>query len=133
MTDESVIRDALRLMMSAPGADVEHAEALYHDDAVLEFPQSGERYDGRETFTAWRAQYPAEVTFEVLRTTIRDDVAVTEGRASYDGGPPVHGVAIHEFRGDRIVRERIYVAEPWDPPDWRARWRSDQPVDNPGL
>ncbi len=120
-------------MFGAPGADVEHAAELYHEDAVLEFPQAGERYDGREAFTAWRAQYPAEVSFEILRVTIRDDIAVTEGRASYDGGPPVFGVGIHEFRGGRIAHERIYVAEPWEPPEWRAPWRSAQPVDSPGF
>lgn len=29
------------------GADVDRAEELYHDDAVLELPQSGERFEGR--------------------------------------------------------------------------------------
>jgi len=132
MADESLIRDKIRLMFATPGGDVEHAETLYHDDAVLEFPQSGERYDGREAFTAWRSQYPAEVGFQILRLTVRDGVAVVELSASYDGGAPMYGVSIHEFREDRIFRERIYVAEGWDAPEWRKPWRSEKPVDNPG-
>ncbi|WP_157000719.1 nuclear transport factor 2 family protein [Agromyces laixinhei] len=133
MADDAVIRDKLRLMFETPGGDVEHAEALYHDDAVLEFPQSGERYEGREAFTAWRSRYPAGVAFTILRVTVRDDLAVVELTASYDGGAGMYGVSIHEFRGGRISLERIYVAEGWDAPDWRKPWRSDRPVHNPGL
>lgn len=133
MADEAVIREKIGLMFGEPAGDVKHAEQIYHEDAILEFPQSGERYDGRAAFTQWRSQYPAEVTFTALRLTVRPDLAVSEGWASYDGGPPVFGVGIHEFRGDKIARERIYVGEGWEPPAWRARWRSDQPVENPGL
>jgi hypothetical protein len=41
------------------------AAELYHDDALLEFLQSGERLRGRDNFTAWRADYPSEVEFEL--------------------------------------------------------------------
>jgi hypothetical protein len=27
-----------------------------------------------------------------------------------------------EFRDGKVVRERIYFGEPWEPPAWRARW-----------
>ena len=33
------------------------------------------------------------------------------------------------LRGDKIIRERIYVAEGWEPPEWRAKWRSATPAD----
>lgn len=72
-------------MFSAPGGNLQHAEELYHEDAVVEFPQSGERYDGREALTLWRSQYTANVAVEVLRVTVRDDAAVVELTASYDG------------------------------------------------
>ncbi len=133
MADEALIREKLRLYFDTPGGDVVHSAELYHDDAVLEFPQSGERFDGRAAFTEWRSQYPSEVAFEVLRTTVRDDLAVVELTASYAGGPPMYGVSIHEFRGDKVARERIYIGEGWDAPEWRAPWRSAQPVDNPGM
>ena len=48
---------------------------------------------------------------------------VVEGSISYDGGPRQPAVNILEFRGDKVVRETIYVTEPWDAPEWRARWR----------
>lgn len=132
MVDAAVIESKLRLYFGTPGGDVEYASALYHEDAVLEFPQSGERFEGREGFTQWRSQYPAEVAFDVLRTTIRDDLAVVELSARYDGGPVMFGVGLLEFRDDRIARERIYIGEGWEPPDWRAPWRSTEPAEVPG-
>jgi hypothetical protein len=45
-----------------------------HEDAVLEFPQSGERFDGAENLRTWRAQYPAQVDFEIRGVRGRDDV-----------------------------------------------------------
>jgi SnoaL-like domain len=36
--------------------DPEHSHAMYHDDAVLEFPQSGERFEGVENLREWRSR-----------------------------------------------------------------------------
>jgi hypothetical protein len=104
--------------------DAVGSHALYHDDAVLEFPQSGERFEGVDNFRAWRERYPAAVEFRIRRITGSGDVWVRELSVRYDGSPWMLGVAVLEFRGDRIARERIYVTEPWDAPEWRARWRS---------
>ena len=41
MPDQSVVLDQVRRYLEYPGADVDRAHELYHDDAVLEFPQSG--------------------------------------------------------------------------------------------
>jgi hypothetical protein len=27
-----------------------------------------------------------------------------------------------EFRGDRVQRETHYFADPFEPPEWRAKW-----------
>ena len=125
MADQSVLRDKVRLYFESPGGDVTHASELYHDDAVLEFPQSGERFVGRAAFTEWRSRYPAEVDYHLQRVTVRDDLVVVELTARYDGGPTMYGVALQEFRDDKIAWERIYVMEGWQAPEWRARWRSD--------
>ena len=65
MPDQSVALDQVRRYLEYPGADVDRAHELYHDDAVLEFPQSGERFEGVANFTEWRRQYPAEVRYRV--------------------------------------------------------------------
>jgi hypothetical protein len=129
MAEQSVL-EKVRLYFDRPGGDVAHASELYHDDAVLEFPQSGERFDGRAAFTEWRSRYPADVSYELQRLTVRDDLAVVELTAQYDTGPTKYGVALMEFRDDKIAHERIYVMDGWDAPEWRARWRSASPADS---
>ena len=131
MPDPSVVLGKVRRYLEYPGADVDRAQELYHDDAVLEFPQSGERFEGVATFTAWRRQYPAEVRYRVRRITARDDLAVVELSISYDGGPWRYAVQLLDFRGDKVARERIYVMEGWEAPEWRAPWRSATPADPP--
>ena len=131
MADQSVVLDVVRRYFEYPGADVDRAQEIYHDDAVLEFPQSGERFEGLANFTQWRRQYPAEVTYRVRRVTAREDLVVVEVSASYDGGPWMFGVQLLDFQDDKVARERIYVMEGWEAPEWRAPWRADTPADPP--
>jgi ketosteroid isomerase-like protein len=131
MADQSVVLDLVRRYFEYPGADVDRAHELYHDDAVLEFPQSGERFEGVANFTEWRRRYPADVRYRVRRVTAREDLAVVEVTVNYDDGPPWYGVQLLEFRGDRIARERIYAGEGWEAAEWRAPWRSSTPADPP--
>ena len=141
MADEARVREIVERYFEFVGADVERADEIYHDDAVLEFPQSGERFEGAATFTEWRRQYPADlgkVRFKLRRVTVRTDLAVVELIASYDGESWLQGVQLLEFRGEKVARERIYVTEAWEAPEWRAPWRSDTPADpldelDPGL
>ena len=123
------IRTILQLLFEDPGGDVANAHEIYHDDAVLEFPQSGERFEGVDTFTGWRGQYPADVTFRIRRTMIFEDFSFVELSGAYDGGPEIMGVQTLDFRGDKVIRERIYVTEPWEAPEWRAPWRSENPAE----
>jgi hypothetical protein len=120
--DEATVRAMLEQHFTSRDPDESHA--MYHDDAVLEFPQSGERFVGVENLREWRSNYPASTTFEFREIRGRDDFWVAEVSVSYDGGPRSFGVSILEFRGDKIARESIYVTEGWAPPEWRAQWRS---------
>ncbi len=106
------------------GSDPGVARETYHDDAVLEFPQSGERFDGLANFQEWRSEYPAGVELVMGELRGQGDLWVGEGTISYDGGPKQPVVNILEFRGAKVARETIYVTEPWDAPEWRARWRA---------
>jgi len=129
MANPEHIRTILQLLFEDPDGDVANAREIYHDDAVLEFPQSGERFEGVDTFTAWRAQYPAEVTFRIRRSIVLEDFSLVELSGAYDGGPEMMGVQILDFRGDKVIRERIYVTEPWEAPEWRAPYRSETPAE----
>ena len=119
-TVESMLLAHFELSRSDPG----RAHEMYEPDAVLEFPQSGERFVGVENFREWRSTYPASTTFDVREVRGHGDLWVAELTVTYDDGPVNYGVSVLELRGDRIARETIYVAEGWDPPEWRAQWRA---------
>ena len=120
--DEDRIRDALVRHWQFEGIDYDKSHEIYHEDAVLEFPQSGERFVGRENFLTWRKQYPAKLDFQIRRITHDGDLWVTENLISYDGGPWMFTLNILTFRGDRIAHERLYVMEGWEAAEWRAAW-----------
>ena len=107
MADESKVLETVRRYFEFVGADVERAEEIYHDDAILEFPQSGERFEGVATFTEWRRHYPADpaqMRFRIRRVTARLDLAVVELTATYDGTSWLQAVQLLEFRGDKVAR-----------------------------
>jgi hypothetical protein len=122
--DAATIRSMLEQHFENAASDPHRAHEMYHEDAVLEFPQSGERFVGVDNFREWRSNYPANTTFEFREIRGRDDLWVAELSVRYDGGTGNFGVSILELRGDKIARESIYVAEGFQPPEWRAQWRA---------
>lgn len=123
MRTDSDVRAAL-LHYLEHGAEDPSTHDIYADDAVLEFPQSGERFVGKRNFLEWRAQYPAEVAFSLREIRGGGDLWISEATVTYDGGSPMYGVAVFELHDGRIVRETIYGGEPWPAPEWRAPWRA---------
>jgi len=119
--DDAAIRRALVQQYEA-GRDLDQTHERYHDDAVLEFPQSGERFVGKESFLTWRKQYPAPVEYRLRRISGQGEHWVVELLVSYNGAPPMFGVGLIRFRGDRIARESIYVAEGFEAAAWRSQW-----------
>ena len=76
---DEVRRAAIDQVMAALAAgDSDGAHAIYHDDVVLEFPQSGERFEGLANFKEWRYGYPSDVHFEVRRISGSGAVWVRE-------------------------------------------------------
>jgi ketosteroid isomerase-like protein len=122
--DEATVRAMLEQHFEYGRSDPDKAHDMYTEDAVLEFPQSGERFEGVENFREWRSSYPAETSFEFREVRGQGDHWVAEISISYDQGPANFGVSILELQGNKIARESIYVAEGFEPPEWRAQWRS---------
>ncbi|HEX7171293.1 MAG TPA: nuclear transport factor 2 family protein [Candidatus Limnocylindria bacterium] len=120
--DETVIRDRLRDHWQFEGVDYDKSHEIYHDDAVLEFPQSGERFVGKQNFLTWRRKYPAKLDFKVRRISHDGDLWVAENLISYDGSPYMFTINILQFRGDMIAYERLYVFEGFEPAESRAEW-----------
>ena len=100
--DDAAIRRAL-VQQYEVGRDLDVTHEIYHDDAVLEFPQSGERFIGLESFLTWRRQYPAAVDYRLRRISGSGEHWVVELLVSYNGSPPMFGVGLIEFRGDKIA------------------------------
>jgi hypothetical protein len=122
--DEPTVLAALQRYWQYAASDSNIAHELYHDDAVLEFPQSQQRFEGKANFIAWRKIYPAAVECKIRRVRGQANHWVAEVSIRYDGGPWNYGCTILEFKGDKIARETIYSGEGWTAPEWRARWRA---------
>ncbi len=116
------IRAALDQHWAASDAsDFETEHLIYLDDAVLEYPQSGERTRGRSNIQGQRASQPSKKRFSIRRIIGSGDLWVTELILTYDGKPS-HTVSIMEFRGDKVWRETQYFADPFVAPASRAQW-----------
>ena len=98
-------------------ADAEHA--IYATDAILDYPQSGERFRGRAQIQAQRGGHPAERHFTVRQIRGGGDLWVSEVVISYDGVPS-YAVSVMEFAGDQVMHETQYFADPFPAPEWRA-------------
>jgi hypothetical protein len=119
---EAEIRAALDRHWAASDANdfaVEHE--LYRDDALLEYPQSGERIRGRQNIQASRTAQPNAKRFTISRIVGAGDFWVTEFILTYDGRPS-YSVSVMEFEDGKIARETQYFSDPFEPGPSRAQW-----------
>ena len=116
------IRAALDQHWAASDAnDFETEHLIYHEDAVLEYPQSGERTRGRFNIQNQRASQPNKKRFSIRRILGGGDLWVTEFILTYDR-KPFYTVSIMEFRDGKVARETQYFADPFVAPASRAQW-----------
>ena len=116
------IRAALDQHWAASDAnDFETEHLIYHEDAVLEYPQSGELTRGRRNIQGQRAGQPSNKRFSIRRIIGSGDLWVTEFILTYDAKPS-YTVSIMEFRGSKVARETQYFADPFVAPAFRAQW-----------
>ena len=119
---DQAIRAALDQHWAASDAnDFETEHCIYLEDAVLEYPQSGERTRGRSNIQNQRASQPNKKRFSIRRILGDGDLWVTEFILTYDGKPS-YTVSIMEFKGDKVARETQYFADPFVAPPSRAQW-----------
>jgi SnoaL-like domain len=121
-TQEQQIRAALDQHWAASDAnDFETEHRIYLDDAVLEYPQSGERTRGRSNIQNQRASQPNKKRFSIRRIVGSGELWVTEFILTYDAKPS-YTVSIMEFKNDKVARETQYFADPFVAPAFRAKW-----------
>ncbi|HEX7171640.1 MAG TPA: nuclear transport factor 2 family protein [Candidatus Limnocylindria bacterium] len=115
----------------------------FHADAVLEFPQSGERFRGVANIRAQFAGYPAlesgtsrleevigeTIAYALTRSYTVIDIEGTGNRGTaiirvrYPDGSLWYALNVYELRDGRIDRCRTYFAPDFDPPAWREPFR----------
>jgi SnoaL-like domain len=99
--------------------DTEHE--IYRDDAILDYPQSGERIRGRRKIQLSRTAQPNKKRFDVKRILGTDDLWITELVMTYDGQPS-YVVSIMEFHGGQVAHETQYFGDAFEPGSSRAQW-----------
>ena len=116
------IRAALdRHWAASDASDFEAEHRIYREDAVLDYPQSGERIVGRQNIQSSRAAQPNQKRFSVRRIVGSDDLWITEYVLTYDGVPS-YTVSIMEFVDGKVARETQYFGDPFKPGLSRAQW-----------
>ena len=116
------LRAALQRHWAASDSNDFAAEhEIYEDDAVLEYPQSGERIRGRRGIQESRMAQPNKKRFTVRRLQGSGSLWVSELVVTYDGQPS-YVVSIMDFEGEKVIRETQYFGSPFEPGPSRARW-----------
>lgn len=113
--DDRTARAALECHWDASDAgdfDAEHD--IYQEDAMLDYPQSGERIRGRDNIRESRYVQPSRKRFAVRRIVGSGDLWISEFVLTYDDTPS-YVVSIMEFREGLVAHETQYFAERFEP------------------
>jgi hypothetical protein len=120
--DDRSIRAALERHWEASDANDFSAEHdIYRANAVLFYPQSGEKISGRDKIEESRRVQPNRKRFTVRRIIGGGDLWVSEFVLTYDGAPSFV-VSIMEFSDGLVASETQYFADPFEPGPSRAHF-----------
>jgi hypothetical protein len=120
--EDAALRAALERHWAASDAnDLVAEHAIYRADAVLDYPQSGERILGRHNIEASRRAQPNLKRFTLRRIRGAGGLWVSEFILAYDGSP-THAVSIMEFEAGQVIRETQYFSQSFAPGPSRAQW-----------
>ncbi|WP_432851806.1 nuclear transport factor 2 family protein [Amycolatopsis sp. CA-161197] len=129
MTADPAIRARIEEHWHASEAgDIDTEHAIYAVDAILDYPQSGERFRGRDRIRAQRGGHPAERHFTISRITGGGDLWVSECVITYDGSS-THSVSIMEFTDGFVTHETSTSRIPSPRPSRGRPWPSGSQAD----
>ncbi|GJH25489.1 nuclear transport factor 2 family protein [Caballeronia novacaledonica] len=120
---EEQIREALNAhWLASANGDLDAEHDIYDDDAICDYPQSGERIRGRANLQALRGHHPDKPSgFDVKRIQGEGNLWITEYMISYQG-QAAFTVSIMEFRDGKVIHETQYFSSPFEAPAWRSQW-----------
>lgn len=143
MADRSSSRRLVEAYARAFAEGFEAQSEFLHPDVIEEFPQSGERFSGRdrrlEMLKAWpqvdrmRAEMPTLVgsedqwvlmpTFSPLQVIGTGDEYTGVGTVTYPNGEVWQLVQLLRLREGKIAHITSYFAAPFEAAAWRAPYR----------
>jgi ketosteroid isomerase-like protein len=116
-------REAIeRLVAGLNRGDASVMDEVFHDDAVMDWPQFSERIRGAENRRQVYANIPVLPRITPRRIFGDGDLWIAEATLDYGEGAVFSTVLIFEFRDGKIARETAYWANPAPPAEWRAEW-----------
>jgi hypothetical protein len=117
------IRETLNAHWRASAAgDLDAEHDIYDDNAICDYPQSGERIIGRINLQALRSHHPDKPSgFDVRRIQGGGNFWITEYTIAYKGRAS-YVVSIMEFSYGKVTHETQYFCDPFEAPSWRSRW-----------
>jgi ketosteroid isomerase-like protein len=117
--NEAVIE---RLIACINDRNIEIMDDLFHDDAIMDWPQSGEKVVGAENRRGIYQAFPQLPKITPRRMVSDGDLVVAEATLDYGAPEPSKTVFIFEFKDGKIAKETAYWSEPFEAPAWRAKW-----------
>jgi ketosteroid isomerase-like protein len=110
------------LIATLNAGDVDGMDAVFHEDAVMEWPQSGERIVGGDNRRGIYRSFPQLPKISPRRIVGEGDIWVAEATLDYGDGAEYQTVFVFELRDGRIAKETAYWSQPFPAPEWRAAW-----------
>lgn len=111
-----------RLIQCINDKRVEVMDELFHDDALIEYPQSRERVSGAANRRLMYGSFPGLPTITPRQMVSGGDLVVAEAAADYGSHGDFQTVFIYELRAGSISKETVYWSKSFDAPEWRAAW-----------
>ncbi len=117
--NEAVIE---RLISCINDSKIEVMDELFLDDAIMDWPQSGEKVVGAENRRGIYQSFPQLPTITPRSMVSDGDLVVAEATLDYGGPVAFKTVFIFELKDGKIAKETAYWSEPFEAPAWRAKW-----------
>ena len=111
-----------RLIEALNTRDLDLFHAQFHEDSVMEYPQSGERVVGGENRRAVYGAFPSLPKVTTRRILEGGDLVVVDARLDYGDGADWRAIFVFELRDGKIARETAYWPQSFEAADWRAEW-----------
>jgi ketosteroid isomerase-like protein len=121
---EAVIR---RFYEALAAEDFAGLSELMTDDVTDEYPQSGERFRGKDNLRAVVENYPGRqsggLSAKVDRVVGSGDQCTVVTRITYPNGQTWHGIDLVELRNGKIAKVTSFFGAPFEAPAWREPYR----------